>query len=1258
VSGSATPAARGSGWCFEVDRGGTFTDVIGHGPDGETVVTKWLSDSPDYEHATVHAIAGYPVDELRLGTTVATNALLERRGERVLLLITKGFADLLEIGFQDRPDIFALQIRKRTLLHAEVREIDERILADGSVRRAPDEAAVRAALAGFESVAVLFIHACANPAHEQFVGRIAREQGVQHVTLSHRVSPEPGAVARGDTTVADAYLTPLLRRHLAAVSPPGARVRFMQSSGGLADAARVSGKDAILSGPAGGAVAVAEIARIAGLRSAIGLDMGGTSTDVCRCAPEPERVFETQAGGVAIRAPTLHIVTVAAGGGSILRHADGRHAVGPESAGADPGPACYGRGGPATLTDANLLLGRVLPEHFPHLALDPEAARAALSAFGDPLEAAAGFVTIANENMAAAIREISVARGHDLRDDALVCFGGAGGQHACALARILGMRRVIVHPLAGVLSAWGLGLADLRHHEVLAVPDPTTRSPEFPEQLAAAALAAQAVSDVTLLRSVDARYAGTDHTLNLPWSDDWEAEFVRRHIEQFGFEKPGRAIDLIAARVEAVGTNPRPPEQELSERAHDAAPLTAASGGRPATYRRADLEPGAMLQGPAVIVEEHATTFVDEGWSARVDGRLWLHLDDQEADALAAGPVRLALSTDRDPVGLEVMSNRFMSIATQMGEHLRRVSHSTNIKERLDYSCALFDPQGGLVANAPHIPVHIGAMGETVAALLDQREMRAGDVWLSNDPFAGGSHLPDLTVITPVFRDGRLTFLVANRGHHADVGGPTPGSMPAASRTIAEEGVLFSNTLLARGGRLQESTITTAMEAAGVREIPERLADLRAQLASNAVGARLLDTLCEQLGTEVVHAWMRHVNDNAAEVMRDVVAGLSDGSFEDGLDDGTRLCVSITVRDGRARIDFSGTSPQHPGNRNAPRAVTLAAVLYVFRTLAARPIPLNAGCLAPLDIVIPPGSLLDPRAPAAVCGGNVETSQRIVDVLYGALGKLAAAQGTMNNLSFGDDSFGYYETICGGAGAGFGFDGASAVHTHMTNTRITDVEILEQRHPVVVREFSVRRGSGGAGVWRGGDGIVRDIEFLRPLDATVLAERRDTAPFGLRAEPGQRGEHHVTSGSVRILTPGGGGYTPSVEEWAAMSPALARSIFRADRWRGKTHGFAGAWQQARLLIVPADHADAIAASCQPLHRGAPGDSRYTDRHGESDLCTDLPLYVDAHGDECPTRPLAADEVALLIDPDRTTDASLPQRGGGAPGRLYITDRPA
>jgi 5-oxoprolinase (ATP-hydrolysing) len=1054
----------------------------------------------------------------------------------------------------------------------------------------------------------------------------------------------------------------------------------MQSSGGLSDAARVSGKDAILSGPAGGVLAVAHVARRLGAGAVIGLDMGGTSTDVCRCAPGPELEFETRAGGVCLRAPMLRVVTVAAGGGSRLRHADGRFQVGPDSAGADPGPACYGRGGPATLTDANVVLGRVRAGHFPHLALDAGAARAALAAFGDPVRAAEGFVAVANEDMAAAIRAISTARGHDARDDALCCFGGAGGQHACALARLLDMRRVIVHPLAGVLSAFGLGLADVTHHAVAPVPDPATRAPAFPDEAARGALVAQGLSGVTLVRSVDVRYAGTDHALVVPWTQGWEADFARRHREQFGFDKPGHAIELVTARTTAVASAERLPEPEEPVREHRPTPLAPATPDDPVpVYRRDALSPGAAFDGPALVVEDHATTWVEPGWRARVDGRRWLVLEREDGGA-APAHVRGA---QRDPVGLEVMGNRFMAIATQMGEHLRRVAHSTNIKERLDYSCALFDAEGGLVANAPHVPVHLGAMGETVRALMTERALREGDVWLSNDPFKGGSHLPDLTVMTPVFRDGRPAFLVANRGHHADVGGPTPGSMPADSRTLADEGVLFSNELLVRDGALREAEVGALMEAAGVRGVRDRLADLAAQAASNAHGARLLHGLCDALGTGVVQAWMGHVRDNAAEVMRDVLRRLLDGrdarrfAFEDRLDDGARLRVAIDVRAGgtatdatgagraggapgpRARVDFAGTSPQHPGNRTAPRAVVIAAVLYVFRTLAARPIPLNAGCLRPLEIVIPQGSLLDPRPPAAVCGGNVETSQRIVDVLYGALGTLAAAQGTMNNLTFGDETFGYYETVCGGAGAGFGFDGASAVHTHMTNTRITDPEVLERRHPVVLTEFAIRRGSGGRGVWHGGDGVVRAYEFLRPLRTSLLAERRVTAPFGLRAQPGARGEQQLTPTSVRLATPGGGGYSPSAAEWAAMSPAVARGLFRMGRWRGPTTGIAAGAVHASLLVVRADDlepalAHARAAGARVLWRGQPGVRTLRDGPAHVDLATDLPLYLETDGRRVTSIAWGAGDMGILLDRD-VAPGNHPCRRN-APRRALLLER--
>ncbi len=1131
------------GWRFLVDRGGTFTDVVAQGPGGELVVRKLLSQSEAYADATVHAMAGHDVHELRMGTTVATNALLERRGERVRLITTRGFGDLLEIGHQERPDIFALEIHKRQLLHAEVREVDERILADGTIRRTPSREQLVEALRGAECVAVLFLNACVDPRHELLVADVAQELGCRHVALSHRVTAEVGAVSRGDTTVADAYLTPLLRRSVEPVLAPERSVRFMQSSGGLTDARHFSGKDAILSGPAGGAIAVARVAAAlaadgVGDGRVIGLDMGGTSTDVCRCDGEPERSFETVTAGVRIRTPMLHVVTVAAGGGSLLHHRDGRFQVGPQSAGADPGPACYGRGGPATLTDANLVLGRVVPDFFPHLALDREAARERLAAFGEARAAAEGFVRIANENMAAAIRQISTARGYDVRDHVLCAFGGAAPQHACALATRLGMRRIVIPPLAGVLSAHGMGLAYVTHHEVapmLAPTEPGTRPP-FPADAARAALREQGVTDVTVLKSVDARYVGVDDVINVPWDDAepeaWRDLFLQRHRGLFGFVKHEHPIELVNARVDARGQGPPPEPPALAVEPHTPTAHTHTSAdhdpsGRRPVFLRAELAPGAGVPGPALIVEQHTCTVVDDGWVATVDGRRNLVLQPRAlADAGSQALRAPALTTTRDPIALEIMANRFMSLAGQMGEHLRRVAHSTNIKERLDFSCALFDADGGLVANAPHIPVHLGAMGETVRCLRESVDLRPGDAWLTNDPYRGGSHLPDLTVVSPVFRDGRLAFFVANRGHHADVGGSTPGSMPPDSRTIHEEGVLFSDFLLARDGSFREDAVVACMRAAGVRNIPERLSDLRSQLACNTEGARLLDELCDEYGLSVVHAWMGHVKDNAREVMQDVIANLHGGSFEDRLDDGSRIRVAITVEGQRARVDFHGTSAQQAGNRNAPRAVTIAAVLYVFRTLAARPIPLNAGCLEPLEIVIPEGSLLDPRSPAAVVGGNVETSQRVVDVLYGALDELAASQGTMNNLTFGDESFGYYETICGGAGAGDGFHGASAVHTHMTNTRITDPEVLEQRYPVVVERFAIRRGSGGRGTWNGGDGVIRELSFLRPLRVSLLAERRSTRPFGLRADAGLPGVDLLSPHGVRIETPGGGGYTP------------------------------------------------------------------------------------------------------------------------------------
>jgi len=1259
------------GWRFGIDRGGTFTDVVAIAPDGTRRVRKLLSESVDYEDAALEAIGEHPVAELRMGTTVATNALLERRGEPVVLVTTRGLGDVLEIGHQDRPDIFALRIDKRVPLTAAVREVDERVLPDGRIERAPDEDAIRRAVRGARSLAVVLLHACANPAHERLVAAIAREEDVAHVFCSHETAREVGLVARGDTTVVDAALTPILRRYVervtrlvaeraaAAGRAPG-RVLFMKSSGGLTDARHFSGKDAVFSGPAGGVVAVARIARHAGFSQVVGFDMGGTSTDVCRWAGGFERVFESTTAGQRLRAPALAIETVAAGGGSILDLVDGRFTVGPRSAGADPGPACYGRGGPATITDANLVLGRIRPDHFPHLRLDVGAARDALSRFGEPARAAEGFVEIANEAMAAAIRRISVARGYDVRDHALCAFGGAAGQHACAIAARLGMRAVLVPPLAGVLSAHGMGLADVTHHEARAVLDDDARAgrarPPFPEEEARAALAEQGIGDVALARSVDVRYAGTDHAINVPWDEDgdqsterpaWRARFEREHERAFGFVKPGHPVEIVNARVDATSRAPWPDVPAADVVPHCPDPLDPGGEGRAPLHRQDALAPGARIDGPAVVADDFATMIVEPGWRLEVDARGTLVLRPVDQSAIATGP---RVTAERDPVSLEVMSNRFMAIATEMGEQLRRVAHSTNIKERRDFSCALFDDRGRLVANAPHIPVHLGAMGETVRHLLARRPMREGDVWVTNDPYAGGSHLPDITVIRPVFVEGRLRFLVANRGHHADVGGAVPGSMPADSTTIDEEGLLLTQEPLVRDGRLLEDEVRARMEAAGVRGVDERLGDLRGQVACCASGARLLAGLCAQYGVDVVSAWTDHLRAHAAEVMRDVVGGLRDGVFEDGLDDGTRIRCAVTVADGRARIDFSGTSAQRPTNRNAPRAVTVAAVLYVFRTLAARPIPLNEGCLEPLDVVIPPGSVLDPAPPAAVVGGNVETSQRVVDVLLGALDALAACQGTMNNLTFGDETFGYYETICGGAGAGFGFDGASAIHTHMTNTRITDPEVLELRTPVLVRRFAIRRGSGGAGVWRGGDGVVRELELLRPLHVGVLAERRTTRPFGLRADPGAPGRHEVGPRRILIETPGGGGYSPSRARWAAMAPARARALFAEDRWRGPTDGIARAHEHLELVVVEPERDAALRARPEVVWIGRPGQTRLDDPGlGAADLARALPLYANG-------RPALASGPGTVL---ALVAGTVPEGAAraGARGRRFISDRP-
>ena len=1125
-----------------------------------------------------------------MGTTIATNALLERKGARVGLIVTRGFQDLLEIGYQDRPDIFALNIHKPALLVAAVAEVEERVMADGTVRAPLNEREVRDALArfsreNFEAVAILFLHSFAYPAHELRAETLAREAGFSQVSVSHRVAPEIKVVGRGDTTVADAYLNPLLRRYIETLRSgidPAVTLRFMQSNGGLTDARRFAGKDAILSGPAGGVVAYAHICSRASIPRAIGFDMGGTSTDVSRYDGTFDRVFETRTAGIRLKAPMMAIETVAAGGGSVLRFESGRFVVGPESAGALPGPAAYRQGGPPTVTDANIVTGRLRAEHFPacfgpdaNQPLDESASRERLrdlsneiSAYTDrPFsieETAAGFIRVANENMVRPIRAISVARGYDVQDYALVCFGGAAPQHACAVAATLGIRTILIHPYASVLSAYGMGLADMRETSSESVLKPCTASllKTFETRFAAlekhheSILTAEGYEATAIQyhRSLDMRYEGTDAYLNVALQnvEDPAQAFQDAHTVLYGFAKPGHPIEVVNLRVESIGLTDKPVELVhpledrllTSQNAHETVDVYFDRCYETPVFFREALKPGHHIAGPALIVEPNSTIVLDPGWHARVNEFNHMLLEAQ------APPRHVDLVASVDPVSLEIFNNRFMSIAEQMGKTLERASHSVNIKERLDFSCAVFGPDGELVANAPHMPVHLGAMGESVRAIIGARSntMRPGDVYLTNDPYHGGSHLPDITLVSPIFAgNAEPAFFVANRGHHADIGGITPGSMPPVSTSIHEEGVVLHDFLLVSGGHLHEKEFIHSLINAPypARNLPERLSDLRAQIAANHMGERLLNELCDSCSTSVVQSYMAHIRRNASETMRDRIRQLPDAVYraEETLDSGAAIRCAITIRGDHARVDFTGTDGQLDDNLNAPSAVAISAVLYVFRTLIGRPIPLNAGCLDPIDIVIPEASLLNPRWPAAVVGGNVETSMRIVDVLYKALGVLAGGQGTMNNLTFGADDWGYYETICGGAGAGPGFHGASAVHQHMTNTRITDPEVLERRYPVLLREFSIRRGSGGNGKYRGGDGVRRIIEFLEPIEVGILSERRSTRPYGLdgglrgasgrntlvrHGVPEDLGGHaqfRARTGDLLVIeTPGGGGF--------------------------------------------------------------------------------------------------------------------------------------
>ncbi|WP_458242604.1 hydantoinase B/oxoprolinase family protein [Streptomyces sp. MAI_2237] len=1186
-----------TGWQFWVDRGGTFTDIVARRPDGRLLTHKLLSENPArYSDAAVAGVrelldgSREAVEAVRMGTTVATNALLERKGERTLLVVTRGFRDALRIAYQNRPHIFARRIELPELLHERVVEVDERIAADGRVLRAPDLDALTGPLQeayddGIRAVAVVCMHSHLHPAHEQAVGELAARIGFPQISLSSEVSPLMKLVPRGDTAVVDAYLSPVLRRYVRHVADElaGVRLMFMQSNGGLAEAGQFRGKDAILSGPAGGIVGMARMSRLAGFDRVIGFDMGGTSTDVSHFAGEYERVFTTQIAGVRLRAPMLDIHTVAAGGGSVLHFDGSRYRVGPDSAGADPGPACYRGGGPLAVTDANVMLGRIQPAHFPKVfgpdgdqPLDDQLVRDRFAALareirertGDdrtPEQVAEGYLQIAVANIANAVKRISVQKGHDVTRYALTTFGGAGGQHACMVADSLGIRTVLVPPMAGVLSALGIGLADTTAMREQSVEAPleagampaVLRTADDLEGAARAELLAEDVpkDHIRVVRRAQLRYDGTDTTLTVELTEPGTMRhaFEERHRATYSFTLD-RPIVVEALSVEATGITEPPDLSALAPyEGRTAAPDTVRlhTGGTwrdVPLHRREDLPPGEEVTGPAIITEASATTVVDDGWQAvaRDDGHLVMER--------AAVTQSSDLDTKADPVLLEVFNNLFMSIAEQMGARLESTAQSVNIKERLDFSCALFDPDGNLVANAPHIPVHLGSMGTSVKEVIRRRgpAMRPGDTYAVNDPYHGGTHLPDVTVITPVFdtEGDRILFYVASRGHHAEIGGIAPGSMPADSRTIEEEGVLFDNWLLAEAGRFREEETRRLLTEAPYpsRNPRTNLADLRAQIAANRKGVDEVARMIEDFGLDVVQAYMRHVQDNAEEAVRRVIDALDDGEYAYETDSGAVIRVRVRVdREKRsAAVDFTGTSPQLAGNFNAPFAVVNAAVLYVFRTLVADDIPLNDGCLRPLDIIVPPASMLAPEPPAAVVAGNVETSQAITGALYAALGVQAEGSGTMNNVTFGNERHQYYETVASGSGAGDGFPGAPVVQTHMTNSRLTDPEVLEWRLPVRLEEFAVRHGSGGAGRWRGGDGAVRRIRFEEPMTVSTLSQHRRVRPYGMAGgEPGALGANRVerADGTVTALagsdsadvgpgdvlvieTPGGGGYGP------------------------------------------------------------------------------------------------------------------------------------
>lgn len=1226
-------------WEFWIDRGGTFTDIVAKRPDGQLVIHKVLSENPDrYSDAPcqgIREILGIPTDEpipgelisaVKMGTTVATNALLERKGDRTVLVITKGFRDALRIGYQNRPDIFAREIVLPEMLYEQAIEVTERYNAHGEELQPVQEAPLIAQLqqaynSGIRSCAIALMHGYRYPKHEQQIAEIARKIGFTQISVSHQVSPLMKLVSRGDTTVVDAYLSPILRRYVDRVAGQlsgnqskhsAPTLMFMQSNGGLTDAQKFQGKDSILSGPAGGIVGAVQTSKMAGFDKIITFDMGGTSTDVAHYNGEYEREFETEIAGVRLRTPMMSIHTVAAGGGSILFFDGSRYRVGPESAGANPGPACYRQGGPLTVTDCNVMLGKIQPQFFPKvfgkngdLPLDGEIVRqkfhqltteinAKTGSNSTPEQVAAGFLAIAVENMANAIKKISLQRGYNVSEYTLCCFGGAGGQHACQIAETLGMKQVFIHPYAGVLSAFGMGLADVRVIQQRAIEAPL--SPELLSKLQQifAELAAKGkqeianndISDLTetqdcqVFPKVQLKYQGTDSSLIVDFAENvatMQAEFAAAHQQRYGFIQPEKALIVEAVSVEVVQIMDSPEDPIVSRHSPEPpSPIAtvqmyvgdSAKADRCAkrwqdtpVFQRDMLQPGDIITGPAIIIEATGTNAIAPNWQAKITEKNHLILTKQTA--ISSSPVAQKtthITAKPDPVMLEIFNNLFRAIAEQMGITLQNTASSVNIKERLDFSCAIFDRNGQLVANAPHIPVHLGSMSESVKALIKDKNntLQPGDVYISNNPYNGGTHLPDITVITPVFltessqksaaSSAAPIFYLASRGHHADIGGITPGSMPPNSISVEQEGILFDNFQLVYRGKFQETELLEKLNSSPypARNPAQNIADLQAQIAANKRGIQEIENMVNHFGLETVQAYMGYVQDNAEESVRRAIAVLKDGEFTYLMDAGGTIQVKVTLDKTKrsAKIDFTGTSPQQNSNFNAPAAVCKAAVLYVFRTLVDDNIPLNAGCLKPLEINIPEGCMLNPQYPAAVVAGNVETSQAIVDALYGALGVMAASQGTMNNFTFGNEKYQYYETICGGSGAGQTFNGTDAVHTHMTNSRLTDPEVLEWRFPVILESFAIRENSGGKGQYRGGNGTIRCLRFQEQMTAGILSNHRRISPFGLNGgSDGALGKNYVqrrdrtveqldSTGAVEmypgdmfiIETPGGGGY--------------------------------------------------------------------------------------------------------------------------------------